>query len=192
MANKFIGHPSVTGEISFIVKDTKGNVKKEYKNKNDAIQAKILGAQILLGLGSLGISAVSDMGEYGLYNAKSEFTTAQEVTKTDGGCAGLPGMAVYDNFARTGGTYLGAVGIGFTQSSYSQFNPNMVGTGSFLSDGTCSAFNMGAQWHNSNYGIPGSKSRGFACEYFMHGLGGGAFQFSSGDTITVSWGVTLS
>ena len=197
MANNFIGGPSFSGNIAFEVKDEKGNVRKKYSKPNAVHWIRPFAAQILLGTTFYSLTHSSQYSMYALNNALTDFKTNQTQASSDGGPSNRTGMAVYpdaDLYA-SGGTIL-AVSMENTTlaSTNTSYDFRLIGTGSFLSDGPCKYFNFGAQWNASNWENEGYQTipRGFAFDYFKHSLGGGSFNVSSGDTITVSWDITLS
>ena len=218
MANDFIGDPGggCKGAVKITVADKKGRTYHTHEGDNNALYIKQIGIQHAIYAQFFnGIQAVQSVTAAGnnanvysalrLSYAPTEFRTKQTEWYSDGGVASMAGMGMFENTNGTNGTYLGldcSLGFGtfwkdvgpWLEDENQPGGPvtiKPIGSGSFLNDGDCKFFAMGAGWHMANY-TANSKNKGFSLHYCDHNLGGGSFEYSNGDTITVEWGVTIN
>ena len=200
MANNFAKDGGgVKGYTRYWVKNANGEERFSAEKHNAAFQIKELARIIPLGPGILGIGTDEASLFYVPTTGQGAFNTKQTDNAAAGGVGGTPGIAMYSKnvgFQYESGTKLtvGYAKINNYQAALAnnaEYNVVATATGSFLNDGTCRNFDWGAMWHGTAY-TDNSHDRGFNLQYFFNNLGVGSFEYSSGDTITVDWRLTIS
>tara|TARA_Y100000310_G_scaffold204591_1_gene204834 strand:- start:319 stop:963 length:645 start_codon:yes stop_codon:yes gene_type:complete len=207
--NTFVNSNSpLKGEVHYTVKNPDGEERYTGSGGNGIIGLETWYAMTPLFSENsdwdAGTAATSVRNMLNMYDYRGDdFNTKQTVWSTDGGVGGNPGIAVYSTrkevpsliFAGTNGTLLNYLAVDYgptpVLTSDLYWNLSVIGTGSFLSSGTCSYFEMGFGWHNTKY-TGNSIERGFANMCQVATFNPSSFEYSSGDTITVSWVISAT
>ena len=207
--NTFVNSNSpLKGEVHYMVKNPEGEERYTGSGENGIVGLETWYAMTPMfsedANWSAGTDATSVRNMLNMYNYLGDaFNTKQTVWSTDGGVGGNPGIAVYSTFFTsagamfqgTNGTLLNHLSVDYGPIPVQIWEPwwylTVEGTGSFLSSGTCSRFEMGFGWHNTKY-TGNSIHRGFANLCQVASFNPSSFEYSSGDTITVSWVISAT